>query len=78
MAGVGKSTIGSMVSKQTQVPFYDTDKLISNEYNQPLNHIINDNALFRLGEVLSIHPMWLNKLKMIRYLFIFMMNPQIF
>lgn len=42
MAGVGKSTIGSMVSKQTQVPFYDTDKLISNEYNQPLNHIIND------------------------------------
>ena len=41
MAGVGKTSIGRMVSKKSCLPFYDTDKLILNEFNQPLDTIIN-------------------------------------
>jgi shikimate kinase len=40
MAGVGKSAIGRDVAKALNMPFFDTDKVISKEFNQPLHTVI--------------------------------------
>ena len=42
MPGVGKSAIGRDVSNALNVPFFDTDKVISNEFNQPLHTVIKE------------------------------------
>ena len=40
MAGVGKSSVGKAVSQHFRLKFIDTDKLISNDYNDSLQDII--------------------------------------
>ena len=45
MAGVGKTSIGKLVSQYFKLKFVDTDKLISNDYNDSLQAVIS-----KLGE----------------------------
>ena len=40
MAGVGKSSIGASVAKHFKLKFYDTDSVLVDKYNQPLNELI--------------------------------------
>lgn len=42
MAGVGKSSIGRLVASHFNLPFIDTDKLISGDRHLPLNQIIDE------------------------------------
>ena len=42
MAGVGKSSIGSVIAKHFNLKFYDVDTYIINKYNQSLNQLIDE------------------------------------
>lgn len=44
MPGSGKSTLGKMLSRKKQLNFLDTDKLIEEKYNLPLQQILNEHG----------------------------------
>ena len=57
MAGVGKSSIGKSVAQELGLSFFDTDKLISNHYNQSIQDIITKYGDSKFNEIESTFVM---------------------
>ena len=53
MMGVGKTTIGKMLSEELKFPFYDSDKEIEKNLGKEINDIFNDygEVFFRRAEL---------------------------
>ena len=53
MMGVGKTTIGKMLSEELKFPFYDSDKEIEKNLGKEINDIFNDygEVFFRREEL---------------------------
>jgi shikimate kinase len=51
MAGSGKSTIGSILASQLDKTFIDSDKLIEEELQQPLQQILEEKGYLKLRQI---------------------------
>ena len=51
MAGAGKSTIGSILASQLDKTFIDSDKLIEEKLQQPLQQILEENGYLKLRQI---------------------------
>jgi len=51
MAGSGKSTIGSILASQLDKTFIDSDKLIEEKLQQPLQQILEENGYLKLRQI---------------------------
>ncbi len=57
MSGVGKSTIGRELASQIGYDFIDTDILIKNEFNEPLQKILKEIGPEKFKEIEEKHIM---------------------
>ena len=51
MAGSGKSTIGKALSEKLNKSFIDSDKLIEEQLQMPLQQILEDNGYLKLRQI---------------------------